>query len=374
MDSKLKNLNIASQMNISELPSEIIIHIAIFIPTASGLANLAQTCRRLYQIIIAEESSVFRAFTQTRFPCIQTPPFWKDAARALTSRSRALDRHGIIGRFVIPQETAIQIGFQEPTRRDNPTLGYRPAIDSYEVWNGECWADRREVLAWGAGHELVLRSKQSGSHPKEQWVSFNGVEEATSYDDICGVQLLNHEKTNEPDVEELILGRMRGDIVHLSLNLDTASHEYKRNFVTNGLLLEKTDLNRNTLAAHFDNGSIALYSLDKEDKEVEAFAWVGTGMDRLERSRYSKLLSPSRLAVATGQIKNSLSINTLSSDGVCVEREIGVDSLDLEDQVGKTVQAAVTAIAPLNTHPYAGSPGDVFLATWGDRTIRYVRI
>ncbi|KAJ5713876.1 uncharacterized protein N7483_011057 [Penicillium malachiteum] len=356
---------------LSDLPSEIIVHIAIYLPTISDIVNLAKTCQRFYKIITAEESSIFRTFIQTRFPHIQTPPFWKGAARALASRSRALDRLGIIGRFVIPPDTATRIGFQEHTRRDNPTLGYRPAIDSYEVWNGECWADRREVLAWGAGHQIFLRSKQTGTRSKEQWVSFNDVEEPTSYDDICGLHLLKPEESKQdPGVENLIFARMRGDLVHLSLSLDAATHEIKRKFTTNGLLLEKTDLISDTLAAHFDNGSIGLYSLDNDSQEVEPFAWVGDGLDHTRRSRYSKLLSPSRLALATGQVKNSLSINTLSPDGVCVDREIGVESLDLEDQVGRTVHAAVTAIAPLNSHSYAGSPGDVFLATWGDRTIR----
>ncbi|KAJ5106439.1 hypothetical protein N7456_003114 [Penicillium angulare] len=356
---------------LSDLPSEIVVHIALYLPTVSGVTSLAQTCQRLYKIILkTEESSIFRAFVQNKFPCIETPPLWKDAAGALTSRSRALDKLGIIGRFVIPPNATTRIGFQEPTRRDNPTLGYRPAIDSYEVWNGERWADRRQVLAWGAGHQIVLRSKQSGTQSKEQWISFNDVEEATSFDDICGLHLLGDEKwSQDPGVEHLVFGRMRGEIAHVALSLDTATHEYKQRFNTKGLSLEQTDLSGDTLAAHFDNGTVALYRLISDKNEIEPFAWAGSELDRLIKSRYSKLLSPSKLAIATGRLENSLSINTISEDGACIYREIGVDSLDIEDQIGRSVNAAVTAIAPLNTS-YTGSPGDVFLAAWGDRTIR----
>ncbi|KAJ5545821.1 hypothetical protein N7494_003406, partial [Penicillium frequentans] len=356
----------------SELPSEIIVHVTIYLPTISDLANLAQTCQRLHKIVNAEESAIFRSFVQYQFPSIQTPAFWKDAARVLTARSRALDRLGIIGRFVIPPATTVRIGLNEPTRLDNPTLGYRPAIDSYEIWNGERWADRREVLAWGAGHQIVMRTKQSGSRPQEHWVSFNDVEEASSYDDICGLHILQPESDKNTDVEHMIFGRMRGDLVHVALSIDNATHEYKRKFITSGDLLEKTDLENHTMAAHFDNGSVALYQLENDHKKVEPFAWVtvGSEVDGSRRSRYSKLLSASRIAVATGQTENSLSINTVSPDGVYLDRAIGVNSLDAGEQVGRSVHAAVTAIAPLNTHPLAGSPGDVFLATWGDRTIR----
>ncbi|KAJ5746564.1 hypothetical protein N7520_011746 [Penicillium odoratum] len=357
---------------LSQMPSEIVVHVAIYLTTISDLTNLAQTCHRLHKIFNAEESAIFRSFVQEQFPSIPVPPFWKDAARALTARSRALDRLGIIGRFVIPPATTIRIGLNQPRRLDNPTLGYRPSIDSYEIWNGERWADRREVLAWGAGHQLVMRTKQSGSRPKEQWVSFNDLEEASSYDDICGVHLIQPESDKDTDVEHLIIGRMRGDIVHVALSVDTATHEYKRKFMTSGNLLERTDVADHTMAAHFDNGSVALYQLENENTKVEPFAWVGLEGDQSRRGRYSKLLSSSRIAMATGQIKDSLSISTVSPNGVCLDREIGLKSLDIEDQVGRSVNAVITAIASLNKHPIAGSPGDVFLATWGDRKIRYV--
>ncbi|KAJ5929068.1 hypothetical protein N7454_006916 [Penicillium verhagenii] len=361
---------------LSELPSEILVHITIYLRTISDLANLAQTCRRLHKIVNTEESTIFREFVQNQFPSVHTPSFWKDAARALTARSRALDRLGVFGRFVTPPATTIRIGLSDPTRLDNPTLGYRPAIDSYEIWNGERWADRREVLAWGAGHQLVMRTKQSGSRQKEQWISFSDVEETSSYDDICGLHLLQPELDKGTDVEHLIFGRIRGDIVHVALSIATATHEYKRKFATSGELLDKTDLVDHTMAAHFDNGSVALYDLENEHKKVEPFAWatVGCEVERSKRSRYSKLLSSSRLAVATaaatGGTKNSLSINTISPDGVCLDREIVVQSLDDDDQVGRSVQASVTTIAPLNMHSFSHSPGDVFLAAWGDRTIR----
>lgn len=362
---------------LSELPSEIIAHITIYLPSASALTHLAQTCRRLYKIITAQEARLFRTFVQHKFPSIETPPFWKDAACALTSRSRALDRLGIVGRFVVPPEKTINIGYHEETRRDNPTLGYRPPIDSYEIWNGGSWADKKEVLTWGAGHRLVMRIKQSGTCPRENWILFNDQEHVSSYDDICNVHLLEPEHGSKTaDIENLIFGRMRGELVRLALSPEDAVHQYKQKFLTRGLELAGTDISDGTqpvLSAHFDNGSLAFYNTNTDGNEVEPFAWIRSDSVSLSRSRYSKLLSSSRVAVATGEAFSSLAISTVSPDGMSPIREIGIDSLDTEGQVGSSASSNVSSIAPLNAHRLAGSPGDVFLAAWGDRTIRYVR-
>lgn len=357
---------------LSDLPSEIILHIALYLPTASSLTHLAQTCRRLYKIATAEEAALFRAFVQHKFSSTSTPPFWKDAACALTSRSRAMDRLGIIGRFVLPPENISRIGYHEETRRDNPTLGFRPPIDSYESWNGESWADKKEVLAWGAGHRLLIRIRQSKDHQRENWIVFNDQSHVSSYDDICGLHLLGPGPNGkEADIEHLILGRIRGDIVRLALSASDMGYETKQKFVTKGLNLDRTDLSDGTqpiLSGHFDNGSIALYHTLTERAEVEPFAWIEP--NSLSRSRYSKLLSQSRIAVASGTPQDALSISSISPDGISHVRQIGVDSLDIEPLVGHPAHSTVSAIAPLNSHRLAGNPGDVFLAAWGDRTVR----
>ncbi|KAJ5455394.1 hypothetical protein N7475_010515 [Penicillium sp. IBT 31633x] len=357
---------------LSELPAEIIYHIATYLPTANSLAHLSETCHRLHGIITSEDYRIFRGFVRNQFPTTETPPFWKDAAQALTSRSRALDRRAIIGRFVVPPVTATKIGAHEVTRQDNPTLGYRPAIDSYEIWNGQSWADKKEVLAWGAGNQLVMRIKQTGARPQEDWLLFNDVDHISSYDDICSLHILSSSKEygNDPDLEHLIFGRVRGDIAHLTISPNKATYEYKRKFKTNGLRLDKTDLSSeldSTLAAHFENGSIAFYHTDTDKEEVEPFTWLTP--ESGTRNKYSKLLSSSLVAVGTGEIENSLSISKITPTGVSPHRSIGISSLDT-GSTGLTAKANIGAIESLNTHPLSGSPGEVFLAAWDDCTVR----
>ncbi|KAJ5170271.1 uncharacterized protein N7500_003054 [Penicillium coprophilum] len=357
---------------LSELPSEIIYHIAIYLPTANALAHLSQTCHRLHGIITAENSRIFRAFVQSRFPSIETPPFWKDAAQALTSRSRALDRKAIIGRFVVPPETATKIGSHEVTRQDNPTLGYRPAIDSYEIWNGQRWADRKEVLAWGAANQLVMRIKQTGARSQEDWLVFNDVDHISSYDDICSLHLLSsgNQYSNDTDVEHLIFSRVRGDIAHLAICPKKGTFEHKQKFLSYGLRLDKSDFisgTDSTLTAHFQNGSIAFYHTKTDTEQVEPFTWLLP--EGSSRNNYSKLLSSSLIAVGTGNVENSLSISKLTPNGVSAYRDIGIGSLDT-DSTSLRSKTKISAIEPLNNHKIAGPPGEVFLAAWDDYTVR----
>lgn len=344
---------------LADLPSEIIYHIALFLPTANALTNLAQTCQRLHGIITAEDSRIFRAFVQSRFPAIRTPPFWKDAARALTSRSRALDRHSVIARFLLPPPDATKIGAHQATRRDNPTLGYRPAIDSYEVWNGERWADRKEVVAWGAADELVVRNGK-------KWFVLNDLDHVSSWDDICGVHLLGPDSL---DKEHLIFARRRGDIVRLAISPDDGAHEYQQTFLAYGREVDRTDVIDGILAAHCDNHALAFYHTTTGEEQVEPFAWLRLGSGHQARIQYSKLLSPTRAAVGSGEIDDSLCIATISADSVRPSREIKVRSMDLEGRLNPETVAHLSAIAPLPSH---ASPGEVFLAAWGDRAIRYI--
>ncbi|KAL2821349.1 hypothetical protein BDW59DRAFT_174197 [Aspergillus cavernicola] len=361
-------------MLLSTLPTEIIYLIATHLPTASALACLARSCRRLHQIIASEDWRIFKAFVNSRFCNVPSPPFWKDAAQALTSRSRALDRHAVIGRFVVRPSTAEKLGGSpEATRGDNPTHGHRPAIDSYEIWTGSSWHDRQEVLAWGAAHELVLQIRQTGSQQSQRWFVFNDLEHISSLDDIRGIHLLRPEhKAKAPNQEHLILGRMRGDLVHLAITPESHSYEYKQKFQTFGLEIERTDIGDGPepiLAAHLSNGTIAFYSTTSDDTEVQDFARLQIQAGTSGRNRSSKFLSPNRFAVGTGRAEDAITISTISQERVSIDREISADFLGRETN-GLAKRATVTAIAPLNGQNIGGSSGNAFLAAWGDDAVR----
>ncbi|KAL3470578.1 hypothetical protein BJX99DRAFT_267327 [Aspergillus californicus] len=360
-------------MLLSALPPEIIYLIATHLPTASALAYLARTCRRLHHIIASEDWRIFKAFVNSRFHNVPTPPLWKDAAQALTSRSRALDKHAVVGRFVLRPLTAEQLGGSpQATRGDNPTHGYRPAIDSYEIWSGPSWHDRREVLTWGAAHELVLQIRTTGSRKSEKLIVFNDLEHISSHDDICGIHLLRPEhKSKAPDQEHLIFGRMRGELIHLAISPENHSYEHKQKFQTSGLEIERTDIGDGPepiLAAHLSNGTIAFYSTTTDEPEVQDFARLHIQAGSPGRNRSSKFLSSKRFAVGTGRSDDAVSISTISQERISLDREISADFLGL-DTSGLAKRATVTAIAPLDGQN-SGAAGNAFLAAWGDDAVR----
>ncbi|KAF7597062.1 hypothetical protein BBP40_010536 [Aspergillus hancockii] len=246
-------------------------------------------------------------------------------------------------------------------------------IDSYELWNGTGWADRREVLAWGAGHEIYMRIKQYGAPRYHGWFVINDLDMVSSNDDICGLHILrpNHYSKKEGK-EHLIFGRLRGELVHLAITPDEHTHGYVQRFQTSGLQLERTDLSDGPhpiLAAHLMNGSVAFYSTTAEMAEVQPFGRLQIEPGTVTRNKYSKFLSSSLFAVGTGRRDDALAISSISSERLALEREISVDLLDLDTRVGHNPRTTVSAIAPLRVKD-CSSPGNVFLAAWGDRAIR----
>ncbi|GAQ33452.1 hypothetical protein AtubIFM55763_005357 [Aspergillus tubingensis] len=358
---------------LAQLPPEIIQLIASYLPSASALVNLSMTCWRLRHVVGAQDWRIFRTFVETKFPGVETPETWREAAQALTSRSRALDKHAVIGRFVVPAAEAVKVGSHSSTRGDNPTHGYRPALDSYEVWNSPSWNDRKEVLAWGAADELVLRIAEPGPNSKGKWVVFNDLDDISSHDDICGVHLLRPEHpSKDPETEHIVVARVRGELFHLSIDPNSASHVYKQRFMTSGLGIERTDMSDGKdpiLSAHLSDGSISFFTTTSGEEIVQPFARLNadTGDDSSISSRhtYHKFLSPTLFAVGTGSAHEAVIISTITPQGLSPIRELDAELVDFERvNLHRPIRPNVNAISPLDP------TGQVFLAAWGDRAVR----
>ncbi|PGG99522.1 hypothetical protein GX51_06262 [Blastomyces parvus] len=384
-----------------DLPSDIIYHIVSFLSTASCVYNLAQTCRRLHEIISTENYRIFQAFVQSRFESIDVPPFWVDAARALTSRSRAFDRKAIIGRFVLPPQDARRIGHPRTVRTDHPTLGYRPVIDSYEVWCGNSWNSRKEVLVWGAGADLNIRvtdlSRYGRRSIREQrvepdievarhrrsigrtpdgvtWAVFNELHGVNSWDDIAGVHALPSTH-GEPgaESEDIIFGRRNGSLVRMAISPGTGSSVLKKRYITGeSNSLEKTDLSagpHRVLAATLGRRSIAFFRADGEEDELQPFDQLKTTTHGFARHKCSRLLCDERIAVGSDPSAiDTISVYELTPTGVTATRDFKMDDFD---EGGLMRKSKVQTIVPLPvTSRTGGKAGDLFLAGWEDSQVR----
>ncbi|KIW24906.1 uncharacterized protein PV07_10589 [Cladophialophora immunda] len=192
---------------LQDLPVEVIQQIAAYLPTTSSIINLSLANHKIHSIISADDYSVFRKFVQRAFPTINSPPYWKDVARTLTSRSRAWDRRAFIARECCPP---VDNSDYPPQTTPGLPVGYRPAIDSYETWQGGSWADRKEVLAWGAAGRLQLRSIQNGV---TTWSSFRVPEDHRQELDILDVKLLRPHQHQNSDGETIVLQRANREVI-----------------------------------------------------------------------------------------------------------------------------------------------------------------
>lgn len=194
---------------LENLPTEVIDHIVGHLPTASSVVNLSGASRKLHSIISAHDYNVFRTFVQRAFPTINTPPLWRDAARTLTTRSRAWDRRAFIVRECCPPP--------EPEDHQwnglhSHSMGYQPSIDSYETWQGGSWSSRKQVLAWGAGGRLRIRTIQDNM---PTWSSYRIPDDHTQPLDILDVQILRPHQRQTLEGESIVFRRANGEIIHV---------------------------------------------------------------------------------------------------------------------------------------------------------------
>lgn len=335
---------------LADLPPEVLIGIVLFLPTAQQLRYLGETCRRLHTFVEAEG---WRVFVLNKFPSIETPPMFKEAAHALTTLSRNLDRRAFLAVELEPKQNVLYLprGTTEDrwTKRAGQTMGYQAVLDSYQVWQGSEWSSTKDVVAWGAGADLVMNithrspavanaarrnaRRRSDSQwesfardrSKFQWVVYREKEHREGRDDVTSVHLLQFnggdaERTNSNE-ERLVVGRASGglDLIHLSV-ADTSSHVQRR-YETFGVPVRSTDLapsTNNQLAACLGDHRLALFALNGPEHSVS----LTTEISSLRpgevacRTWSTRFLSSRELAVGRGPSKEMVHVYGMESDGL----------------------------------------------------------
>ena len=394
--------------SLDELPPELLSQIVFHLETTRTLLYLSLTCKRLHDYV---ERDGFRVFVQSNFPSIQTPPFWKPAAHALITISRSWDRKAFIARCIAPHIADINGNglvkhgkrFCMQPRRRAQTMGYQPVIDSYIDWYGLDWCSRREILAWGAGPDLVLRVKSMGHraeasyqasiaggkrmkhfdqhHHMNEWMVHREPGMVEGRDDITSVNLLRPSQKAASESEYTVIGRASGrlDIVKVST---TDSESFKVAGLISGKPIRSASINSTSdplVAACMADSTISLYSLNLAQNLLKS---VGEISEQFERRTWStQFLRHDRLAVGRGPSETPIHLYSLGQDGVSTGsvRKFGVRALSADNGID-TVDDAVNngaptiySIAPVAPSALAGgADGDVFLTGSFDGTVRYV--
>lgn len=368
---------------LNGLPVEVLIAVVAYIPTARDLASLSATSKRIHRIIEAEEEG-WRVFVLTRFPSISTPPCWRQAAHALTTLSRNVDRRGFVASDVQPKNVLyITHGLRKPhhMKASKQTMGYQAVLDCYEDMTANSWSSRREVLAWGAGADLIVRrseraktrdnteSKDTRGPPRTQhqdWWVYQERLYREGLHDITSTDLIRpphrHTSPTLDSSEEVLVGRANGDLDLIEVS--ARGRRVLRSFLTEGGAVRSSDIASercNLLAAVTGNHSLGLFQLHGEDEaQTEPLSAIKSTLetDVFCRSWSVKFISDSRVAVGRGPSKDIVHVYPLTPAGLRQDavRKFGRGGVNTD---------ALTSAFPLAVLPESSAdPGTASSCFW----------
>ena len=380
------------------LPPELLAQIVAHLDTVRAIYYLALTCRKAYAFV---ENDGFRVFVQTRFPYIKpairpSHLFWKEAALGLTSLAKNWDRKAFIAWSINPQKDVSRDLRSQRSRgrsvQSGQTMGFTPVIDSYDAWCGGDWTSRKEVVTWGAGAALCMRSKIMGKNEGHEWQSlengsFKGMnthKQRYSYatysekgakeglDDITSVNLLPQQRIDNP--EQVIVGRASGGLALISLSTGTSQSKVLSSYDTLGRPVRSaaTNLESNALlAACLSDSTIALYPIDPISSQVQPISQVSANPSNQSRTWSSRFLGHDRLIVGLGPSQEPLQVYNIGRGDMSQEnvRMLELNDfnanarMDLPGDNAARSATSVYSLAPINASSSAGrAEEDVFLS------------
>lgn len=366
---------------LEDLPVEVLQQITGHLPTASAIVNLSLANKKLHQSIAVEDDGIFRQFVQNRFPSIVTPPFWKDVARTLTSRSRAWDRRAFVARECrAPRDDHWWPARVEPKQK----FGFVSVIDSYESWtNG---TNGRSVLAIGAAGRLRVRICDEGT---TSWRTWRMPDDHLPSNDILDVRLLKpHQRQAGPD-EQLVIRRANGEVVFVQSGAGPVETVPGTRYPTDPFLqmtrfattpndVDCVDVNQadDPILAVCSTRSIQLFPVGRMNAITQPCNdfQLDQRYSYKHRSRCAKFLSHEILAVSVqgleGRHSSPIDVYHVTSHGLLLETLGAAQSIYAADG-SNSVRHCANAIAPLDaTAGLAGRPGEVFLSGWTDGVVR----
>ncbi|KAL1297386.1 hypothetical protein AAFC00_004924 [Neodothiora populina] len=392
---------------LADLPTELLNHI-IENSSASSISNLSQSSRALHGFV---ETEGWRTFNQTNFPSYNYPPYWRSAAHTLTTLSRNWQRRAFIAQYLQPggDISAVSTGLpiKKWKRPGGQTMGFQSTVDSYQQHIGDKWHHRREVVAWSAGAELVVRirlrttatekafrdaspqdrqEKYDSCGTRIRWWSYRPFSAVEGRDDITSIKLVKPDtsKCLDADVsdldDEVVIGTANGDLQLLRIPAEEDG-PVKTYFVTNGVPVRSTSLcpaagldgdNGSLLAANLSDTKLALYKMEKDMFKIAPICEVDVMPQERKGARIwsTRFLNPRLLAVGLGPSVEPISIFTIRPEGIVAEP---ARKLNLNEDTESIESARASAVYPIE--PLVDDNGDsgetnVFLSGGYDGVVR----
>ncbi|KAL0256458.1 hypothetical protein SLS55_008853 [Diplodia seriata] len=396
---------------LEELPVELLAHVITYFTTAQALRDLSLTCRKLHAFIEHEGWKIFLRSRFPSYPTINQPA--RLLAHSLTTLSRNWDRKAFVGRYIVPSGSIVSLNTGLPLtewkRPRGQTMGFQPSLDSYEELSGGSDYGRREILAWGAGTDLLIRAKESGPaterlweqvsqqdrqhyfdqyHHRTSWFTFKIPGAFEGRDDITCLNILRpaqRSATPHPDAEQVILGTANGDLNLVTFTLDDPPAWRREIYNTDGRPVKAIHVSSSSknplLAAGFADSSVALYPVHKTADTVEPISHLQPLSKHHTPSRIwsTRFLSAETLAVGLGPSTEPVHVYEITPSGFSESpiRKFGIDAtawgaVDRVDVTtdGEPRQSSVYPISPLPLPHSDRNDPNVFLSGGYDGIVR----
>ncbi|KAI4734618.1 hypothetical protein E4T50_14847 [Aureobasidium sp. EXF-12298] len=349
-----------------------------------------------------------KILTRTHFTSVGTSLYWRDAARSLTTLSRNWQRRAFLATYLAPSGDATALptwqAIKKWRRPAGQTMGFQPAVDSYEHFIGSRWTDRRQVVAWSAGAELVVRVKVRDASTEEayrnatpqdknnfenngirvRWWTYKPLSSVEGRDDITSVQILKRDdqpsRNSIDSSEQIIIGTANGDLQLVEVPPGSDSGVIKTYYVTNGVSVRSTSLSTETettqdqpqhLAANLSDSRIALYQVDPTQFKIAPVSEINAIPQRQKGCRIwsTKFLDSKHLAVGLGPSVEPVNIFEIRPEGIVEEpvRKIGLTGN--ADELDPIKASSIYPIEPL-LDSNGGRNGDLFLSGGYDGIVR----
>jgi hypothetical protein len=238
---------------LNTLPNEILALVTNHLEHPRDVLYLSLTSRRLSEFARLDG---WKAYLKGRFGLGGLDPDARNATHGLTTLYRNWTRKSFIARYLEPSVMTTSINTWQKIKWRGPrgqTMGYQPSIDSYEETVG-AWDERREVLLWSAGTQIITRVKETGKAARQMrksqqerelaedstdtfdvfghgstWWTYKIPDSFEGRDDITSLKLLRPNQRSG-DFEQVVFGTASGHLSLLSWNTrqeDTREQPYE---------------------------------------------------------------------------------------------------------------------------------------------------
>jgi len=302
------------------------------------------------------------------------------------------NQNGENGRRPSQSRNHEELLFWRPRRNRQPrgqTMGFQPVLDCYERGTGNSWVAREEILAVGAGAELLLRIKNvkelkgedGGDRNSLRWKSWKDASLTDGRDDITSVNLIHNPHDSEEERQHLVVGRASGTLQSITVGADDVkiSSEYSTNErPVRSVHISETDTP--LLAACLSSTDIALYSLHPKEAAVEPISEISIATEgSSSRTWATRFLSSDHLAIGYGVSKTPLHVYKVRPEGMskeplrafeAMQEAVKIENASSFIDMSSGGKGSVYAISGLQGSRAATGDGQVFLTGWYEGFVR----